>query len=150
MTRSLGPHPYALGLFAPNVSGGLTQTLAPERWEPTWEHNRALAQMDEAIQQNSALVEENAATAKTLEHQAQAMDEQISFFRMDGAGQRTMPAPAAAVPMAATPRAKVPAPQQAAMKPRRAVPQLKQISSGGGAAVRRAAPAADADDWKEF
>ncbi|MCW5688416.1 MAG: cache domain-containing protein [Pseudolabrys sp.] len=114
------------------------------------EINRALAQMDEAIQQNSALVEENAATAKTLEHQAQAMDEQISFFRMDGAGQRTMPAPAAAVPMAATPRAKVPAPQQAAMKPRRAVPQLKQISSGGGAAVRRAAPAADADDWKEF
>jgi alkanesulfonate monooxygenase SsuD/methylene tetrahydromethanopterin reductase-like flavin-dependent oxidoreductase (luciferase family) len=47
MTRSLGPHPYALGLFAPNVSGGLTQTLAPERWEPTWEHNRALAQMAE-------------------------------------------------------------------------------------------------------
>jgi methyl-accepting chemotaxis protein len=34
--------------------------------------NKALAQMDEVTQQNSALVEENAATAKTLEHQSQA------------------------------------------------------------------------------
>ena len=36
--------------------------------------NKALTQMDEVTQQNSALVEENAATAKTLEHQAHAMD----------------------------------------------------------------------------
>ena len=45
--------------------------------------NKALTQMDEVTQQNSALVEENAATAKTLEQQAQAMDEQVSdFFRI--------------------------------------------------------------------
>jgi methyl-accepting chemotaxis protein len=50
------------------------------------EINKALTQMDTATQQNSALVEENAATAKTLEHQAKAMDEQISFFRI---GDRT-------------------------------------------------------------
>jgi methyl-accepting chemotaxis protein len=37
--------------------------------------------MDEMTQQNSALVEQNAATAKTLEHQAQVMNEQVSFFR---------------------------------------------------------------------
>jgi methyl-accepting chemotaxis protein len=42
--------------------------------------------MDEATQQNSALVEENAATAKALEHQAQAMDERVAFFRLDDAG----------------------------------------------------------------
>jgi methyl-accepting chemotaxis protein len=30
--------------------------------------NKALTQMDEVTQQNSALVEENAATAKRLEH----------------------------------------------------------------------------------
>jgi methyl-accepting chemotaxis protein len=47
---------------------------------------RALAQMDEVTQQNSALVEENAATAKTLEDQAKAMDERVSFFRIDGTG----------------------------------------------------------------
>ena len=45
--------------------------------------NKALTQMDEVTQQNSALVEENAATAKTLEHQAKSMDEQVSFFQID-------------------------------------------------------------------
>jgi methyl-accepting chemotaxis protein len=47
--------------------------------------NRALTQMDEATQQNSALVEENAATAKTLESQSEAMMEQASRFRVEGA-----------------------------------------------------------------
>ena len=47
------------------------------------EVNRALNQMDEVTQQNSALVEENAATAKTLEHQAVAMDGQVAFFRLE-------------------------------------------------------------------
>ncbi len=50
------------------------------------EVNRALTQMDEVTQQNSALVEENAATAKTLEHQAKTMDDRVSFFRLDTAG----------------------------------------------------------------
>jgi methyl-accepting chemotaxis protein len=40
--------------------------------------------MDEVTQKNSALVEENAATAKTLEHQADAMTRQVSFFRIGG------------------------------------------------------------------
>src|SRR5205085_1771204 len=43
--------------------------------------NQALAQMDEMTQQNSALVEENAATAKALEQQSGAMNERISFFK---------------------------------------------------------------------
>ncbi len=49
--------------------------------------NKALTQMDEVTQQNSALVEENAATAKTLEHQAKAMDERVAFFKLDGAAE---------------------------------------------------------------
>jgi methyl-accepting chemotaxis protein len=44
--------------------------------------NRALNQMDEVTQQNAALVEENAATAKTLEHQARAMDERVAYFQL--------------------------------------------------------------------
>ncbi len=113
------------------------------------EINRALAQMDEAIQQNSALVEENAATAKTLEHQAQAMDEQISFFRMNGEAQRAVAAPARA-PMAAGKPAAAAKPLVAKKPQEKSVPQLKHVASGGGAAVKRAAPAADTDDWKEF
>jgi methyl-accepting chemotaxis protein len=49
--------------------------------------NKALTQMDEVTQQNSALVEENAATAKTLEHQAIAMSERIASFKLDGAAE---------------------------------------------------------------
>ena len=41
------------------------------------EINRALNQMDQVTQQNSALVEENAATARTLEEQAAQMDVRI-------------------------------------------------------------------------
>ncbi len=53
--------------------------------------NQALSQMDEVTQQNSALVEENAATAKTLEHQSGAMDQQVAFFRLAAAGGRGTP-----------------------------------------------------------
>lgn len=45
--------------------------------------NKALSQMDEVTQQNSALVEQNAATAKTLERQAQAMDDRVRGFKVD-------------------------------------------------------------------
>ena len=44
--------------------------------------NNALAKMDEVNQQNSALVEESAAAAKTLETQAAAMADQVGFFRV--------------------------------------------------------------------
>jgi len=47
------------------------------------EINKALAQMDESTQQNSALVEQSAATAKMLEEQAKAMDECVAFFKRD-------------------------------------------------------------------
>ena len=49
--------------------------------------SKALTQMDEVTQQNSALVEENAATAKTLEYQAQAMDERVAFFQIDDSAE---------------------------------------------------------------
>ena len=58
--------------------------------------NKALTQMDEMTQQNSALVEENAATAKALEYQAKDMDERIAFFRLaETAAQSRKPAVAA-------------------------------------------------------
>ena len=65
------------------------------------EVNKALTQMDEVTQQNTALVEENAATAKTLEHQARSMSDQVAFFQIEtvaAAGETTAaPKPAAAV-----------------------------------------------------
>jgi methyl-accepting chemotaxis protein len=44
--------------------------------------NRTLTQMDEVTQQNSALVEENAATAKTLEQQSATMTTEVSVFKV--------------------------------------------------------------------
>jgi methyl-accepting chemotaxis protein len=58
--------------------------------------NTALTQMDEVTQQNSALVEENAATAKTLEQQSAAMNERVGAFKLTPsageAGQRPVAA----------------------------------------------------------
>src|SRR5262245_57599734 len=114
------------------------------------EVNKALTQMDEVTQQNSALVEENAATAKTLETQANAMDERVGAFRLDEsavAGQAARPA--AAVRPTAAPVAKRPtaAPKAAAAAPRR-------MAANGGPARRMQAALATAvqsdTDWKEF
>lgn len=44
-----GDNRFKLGLFGLNCSGGLTMTKAPERWDPTWAHNRTAARLaDEA------------------------------------------------------------------------------------------------------
>ena len=51
--------------------------------------NKALVSMDEITQQNSAVVEENAATAKTLEQQSLAMNERISFFQLAQSGAQS-------------------------------------------------------------
>jgi methyl-accepting chemotaxis protein len=82
------------------------------------EVNKALTQMDEVTQQNSALVEENAATAKTLEHQAKNMDEQVAFFRLDGAS-------AAASAKAEGPKAKSASRSQAVPLPKRPVASVR-------------------------
>lgn len=47
--RMARPNHFKLGTFASNCSGGLTVTKVPERWQSSWENNRALAVMlDEA------------------------------------------------------------------------------------------------------
>jgi methyl-accepting chemotaxis protein len=56
--------------------------------------NIALTQMDEVTQQNSALVEQNASAAKSLEEQSQAMNERVSQFRVGTEGSAESVAPA--------------------------------------------------------
>ncbi len=127
--------------------------------------NKALTQMDEVTQQNSALVEENAATAKTLEHQAKAMDEQVSFFKLHAVAEDRPAAKHAAQPAAAR------APRPAAAPPSRGPAAVKQPAAPKqqpAAAPKRAAAATNAGgpvrrmqaalatavnqepDWKEF
>ncbi|MDT3687580.1 MAG: methyl-accepting chemotaxis protein [Pseudorhodoplanes sp.] len=114
---------------------------------------RALTQMDEVTQQNSALVEENAATAKTLEEQQAAMSERIAFFRLEPAQSSAVrPAsvksasPERAVAAAGKPTAKRgvvvakrPAPRPAVLRRDRPAPR----TIGANALV-------DDQDWQEF
>ena len=65
------------------------------------EVNKALTLMDGVTQQNSALVEENAATAKALEMQAQNMNGQVGFFRLEAETARPAPQPVVRPPKAA-------------------------------------------------
>jgi methyl-accepting chemotaxis protein len=50
--------------------------------------NTAVAQMDEATQQNAALVEQAAAAAESLEEQAATLSETVDQFRLDALGRR--------------------------------------------------------------
>ncbi len=119
--------------------------------------NKALTQMDEVTQQNSALVEENAATAKTLEQQAKAMDERVGFFRIHNvaAGECATQSGAPLGPRAAVAASK---PQPAGRPKQRpavrngAAPQ--RVAASGGPVGRMQAALATAvtsdADWQEF
>ena len=115
--------------------------------------NKALTQMDEVTQQNSALVEENAATAKTLEHQAKAMDERVSFFKLAStAEERQAAQPAAA--RAQRPAPETPSRGPAAKQQPAAAPKRAAAGNTGGPVRRMQAALATAiksePDWKEF
>jgi methyl-accepting chemotaxis protein len=126
--------------------------------------NKALAQMDEVTQQNSALVEENASTAKTLEQQAQSMDERVSAFRLRDITARSrqpQEAPRAlersvAQPQSALVRQVAPGskPRNALVKRSAPMPKAKapqMARAGAGARTQGAlAMVAKDEDWREF
>jgi hypothetical protein len=98
--------------------------------------------MDQVTQQNSALVEENAATAKTLEHQAKAMDERVAFFRIAAGAEDAWPAvqrrePAAAARPAAP---KVGAPKAGAPQPAASRARISDVVGPKSIATPSSAP----------
>lgn len=108
--------------------------------------NRALNQMDEATQQNSALVEENAATAKTLEHQSTALDGRVAAFRLRD-GDSYMEEADEDMETEETPIVAAPVRPRATQPVRRAAPVVRgnarQMQSALATAVAR-------DKWEEF
>jgi methyl-accepting chemotaxis protein len=63
--------------------------------------NKALTQMDQVTQQNSALVEQNAATAKNLQQQSAAMSTSVAVFKLNGGAESySAPQPAVRQPAA--------------------------------------------------
>jgi methyl-accepting chemotaxis protein len=112
--------------------------------------NKALTQMDEVTQQNSALVEENAASAKTLEQQSETMNQKVAFFKLNEQDEHRAVKPAAA-PVA---RPAAPPPKKEAAPIRK--PALNGANGRGrGGPVGRmqaavATAMAEEQDWKEF
>jgi methyl-accepting chemotaxis protein len=119
--------------------------------------NRALNQMDQATQQNSALVEENAATAKTLENQAVAMTEKVAVFRLDdGENQGSTVAAKAPAAMAGPMVSARPATKPMAKPAAKLVakPAGRPAAATSGGPVRRMqsalATAVKDPEWEEF
>jgi methyl-accepting chemotaxis protein len=111
--------------------------------------NKALGQMDEVTQQNSALVEENAATAKMLEQLAVSMNERVSFFRLAGGAGSDGATMARAEPLEEVEPVATPikaAPVRRAAPPvaqQRAVPAARPRTAGASALKEDAA-------WQDF
>ncbi|MEB0140520.1 MULTISPECIES: methyl-accepting chemotaxis protein [unclassified Undibacterium] len=98
--------------------------------------NQAIAKMDEATQQNAALVEQAAAAAGSMRDQANNLNHAVGIFKVqanEAVAQPTVVAPPRAVPRAAAHKPKV---------------ALKAISSASVA--RKSSAAAKADEWEEF
>ena len=115
------------------VSDIVAEISAASREQATGadEINTAITQMDEMTQQNSALVEENAAAARTMTDQAVRMRQRVDFFTVDGVE------PSGAV----TPHPASSAPRSA----RRAVGGARGLQSALAESVID-----EEDDWTEF
>ncbi|MBW8328113.1 MAG: hypothetical protein K0M48_02835, partial [Thiobacillus sp.] len=100
--------------------------------------NQAVTQMDDATQQNAALVEEAAAAAESLQSQAAKLAEAVSVFRLEtGAFQVRPELPVLRDVVAQLPNASK-ARSKTAPVP---VARPKKLAAGGGG---------HNDEWEEF
>ena len=114
----------------------------------------AIVQMDQVTQQNAALVEEMAAAASSLQHQAQELVQTVAVFHLgSGSTPPRAPAKASAKPATTHSTHAIPAAQPAMA----AAPTRKPVQRPALATPQRAStpapatkpPAAD-DDWESF
>jgi methyl-accepting chemotaxis protein len=108
--------------------------------------NKAVTSMDQAVQQNAALVEEAAAASESMDEQARTLTDLMTFFRVEDGGARAAP---------------VAARRQAPVAERRTSPSrpwAKPAATGAArtagtprqaAPPRRAAGGGDSE-WQEF
>ena len=107
--------------------------------------NQAIGQMDQATQQNAALVEESAAAAASMQEQAARLAQVVSVFKLDAS--MTPPAAAAASsaaavrPAAGRPAATPAKPPARLDKPVQAAPVVRRTPR---------ATVAASDDWEAF
>ena len=121
----------------------------------------AVTQMDQATQQNAALVEEMAAAASALNAQAGELVNAVAVFKLDANAStrsaspmpRSAPAPAARAPIPAPQRTAAKSVGSAAGKKASAPASLQAPKAASKPAAPAPAPAAKGgseDDWESF
>jgi len=114
--------------------------------------NLAITQMDQATQQNAALVEQAAAAAGSLEEQARRLKDAVAFFQAEGAAA-VAAAPAVRAAATATRAAPKAASAASAAAPRKAVPTVARVAAAPKSAPAKSSSAshpADDGDWETF
>ena len=100
--------------------------------------NQAITKMDEATQQNAALVEEAAAAAGSMREQAHILSRAVGIFKVsDGMEQR---------PSFSGSAMKAPKPVQASPAPKAVKKPMRVLSDTSA----QKAPSKQSDDWEEF
>ncbi|MCE3262005.1 MAG: hypothetical protein K0R43_1084 [Pseudoduganella sp.] len=126
--------------------------------------NLAIVEMDNATQQNAALVEQAAAAARSMQEQSEHLVQAVAVFRLDASASQAARAPAASAPQprsttpalrpARTSAPAVPASDAADATPATAVGRAARAGTARAAAPKRAPAPAKAnppgDDWEEF
>jgi methyl-accepting chemotaxis protein/methyl-accepting chemotaxis protein-1 (serine sensor receptor) len=102
--------------------------------------NVSITKMDEATQQNAALVEQAAAAAKSLQEQAESLSQAVSIFSLaeDGAAAVLAPDPSTVAPTVER------------RGPNRAKNVVRLPKNPGTRTAAKAAPAAASDEWQQF
>ncbi len=133
---------------------GEISTASAEQSSGVSQVGEAVTHMDQATQQNAALVEEMAAAASSLKSQAQDLVQVVATFKLgEGDATRRMVAQSYSPPR---PRALAPAPQRAALSQPRPAP--RQVAAPKPAAKPAAKPVAIAhqtakqadEEWETF
>jgi methyl-accepting chemotaxis protein len=118
---------------------GEISAASQEQTEGIGQVQLAVSQMDQATQQNAALVEEAAAASESLREQAAKLAQTVAVFKLDGTQGRTalvpavQPVPTSAI---APPVRKKPA---APVKAQAVAPRTRSLASAGAG-----------EEWEEF
>jgi methyl-accepting chemotaxis protein len=115
------------------------------------EINKAVTQMDETTQHNAALVEEAAASAENLDHQAQNLRQIVARYRLNANAQEPMASVPAALP---APTRRPVLATKAGRSPERPgstlAPRKRDAKGGAAGKAGVQVPKGDEDEWESF
>jgi len=113
----------------------------------------AVGQLDQTTQQNAALVEESAAAAQSLEHQAHQLVQAVSVFKWEGYQQQSLASFAAPrTTRSSSTKVHRPAPSAKLGSAKKLLPATRRtaVLLPSAKTAARAVPTGTGDDWESF